>query len=373
MKHRIRLGLLSILLLISLLGGCTLPDLGTGGGTTAAQTGANSPTVSLSEAASMPFAVHFVDVGQADCALVVCDGKAMLIDGGNAADSNVVYTYLRKQGISTLECLVATHAHEDHVGGLSGAFLAATVKKVYCPVTDYDTKAFRNFAAKAKAQGLDLTAPEVGESFSLGSATVTVLGPMRDYEDVNDTSIVLRVVYGETSFLFTGDMEQIAETDLVESGATLRSTVLKVGHHGSYSSTSYRFLRAVAPTYAVIPVGKDNDYGHPHTDPLSRLRDADVTLFRTDLHGDVICGSDGKDVFFATAKTPQTAVNPTEHDRTPSASAAATGYTHIGNVESRVFHKPSCSSVPAADNRIYFITRAQAVYAGYTPCGKCKP
>ena len=250
------------------------------------------------------FAVHFIDVGQADCVLVMCDGAYMLIDGGNAEDSDLVYSYLKTNGVAHLDYMVATHAHEDHIGGLSGAAYAATVGTALSPVTEGDTKVFKNLVKALAQQEVSLTVPSPGDTFALGSAQVEVLGPLRDYEDPNDTSIVLSVDYGQTSFLFTGDMESVAETDLVEAGINLSSTVLKVGHHGSSSSTSYRFLREVMPEYAVIPVGKDNSYGHPAETVLSRLSDADVQVYRTDLHGTIIVESDGTNVTFHTEKTP---------------------------------------------------------------------
>ncbi len=257
-------------------------------------------------------AVHFIDVGQADAALIICDGKTMLIDGGNKDDSNLIYAYLEKHGVTHLDYVVATHAHEDHVGGLAGALTYATVGTVYSPVTTYSTQAFRNFVSKVSARGKTLTVPTAGETFSLGSAHVTIIGPVKAYDDPNNTSIVLRLVYGEISFLFTGDMESDAETDLIESGAELQSTVLKVGHHGSGTSSSYRFLREVAPTYGVISVGKDNSYGHPHENVLSRYRDAEVQLFRTDMQGDIICTStDGVNLTFTTARNADAVTNPT--------------------------------------------------------------
>ena len=248
------------------------------------------------------FAVHFIDVGQADASLIVCDGKAMLIDGGNAADSSIIYAYLKNHGINHLEYMVATHAHEDHIGGLSGALNYATVGTAYCPVTEYDSSAFRNFVRYLGNKGVSITVPKAGDKFMLGSAECTIIAVNTLDNEPNNTSIVMRIVYGETSFLFTGDAEREVEQALAGSKYTLESTVLKVGHHGSYSSTSYVFLRNVMPEYAVIPVGKDNDYGHPTAEVLSRLRDADVTLFRTDLHGTIVCTSDGKNVVFGTEK-----------------------------------------------------------------------
>ena len=297
----------------------------------------------------------------------------MIIDGGNAEDSNLIYSYLKKHGIEHLDYVVCTHAHEDHVGGLSGALTAATAGQVLAPVTDYNSKAFRNFVAKAADRGCAVKIPQAGDRFLLGDAEVTVVGPLKTYDDTNNTSIILRIVYGSTSFLFTGDMETLAEQDLLDAGVTLNSTVLKVGHHGSDTSTSYRFLREVAPTYGVISVGTDNQYNHPHDTVLSRLRDADVTLYRTDLQGDVICRSDGKTVSFTTAKNNGTVTNPTESDRTESDTSAVTEYAYIGNLNSQIFHTPDCSSLPAEINRIWFTTREEAVGAGYTPCGRCHP
>lgn len=248
------------------------------------------------------FQVHFIDVGQADAALILCEGHAMLIDGGNAADSDTIYTYLKKQGCSHLDYIVCTHAHEDHVGGLSGALQYATVDVALCPVTSYGSKAFESFCKYLQQQQVEITVPSPGDQFSLGGAQVTVLGPITASDDTNNTSLVLRMVYGDTSFLFTGDAEREEEADILEAGNTLRSTVLKVGHHGSDTSSSYPFLREVAPEYAVISVGKDNSYGHPSDAVLSRFRDLGTTVYRTDLSGDVICTSDGQSVFFETNK-----------------------------------------------------------------------
>ena len=244
------------------------------------------------------FEIHFIDVGQADAALVLCDGKAMLIDGGNAEDSSLLYTYLKNHNISHLDYVIGTHAHEDHIGGLAGALNYASVGTAYCPATSYDTKAFGNFVKALDKHGVSITVPSTGDSFTLGSAACTILAVNTDSSDPNNTSIVLRIVYGDTSFLFTGDAERVVEQAILNRGANINSTVLKVGHHGSESSTSYVWLREIMPQYAVISVGKDNSYGHPTEEVLSRLRDAEVKTFRTDLQGDIICVSDGKSVTF---------------------------------------------------------------------------
>lgn len=307
--------------------------------------------------------VHFIDVGQADAALLLCGGQSMLIDGGNTADSSLLVSYLDRQGIGTLDYMVCTHAHEDHVGGLSGPLNACEVRQVFSPVTEYDSKAFQDFAKYTQAQGLSITVPQADDTFSLGSADVTVLGPRQDYDDTNNTSLVLRVTFGDTAFLFTGDAERTAEADLLDAGCELSSTVLKVGHHGSDTSTSYPFLREVMPTYAVISVGEDNAYGHPHQETMSRLYDAGVIVYRTDLQGTVVAVSDGTEILFSTQRnTPPIAGRDLD-----------TEIVYIGNLNSKVFHRESCSGLPAPDHRVYFSDREEAVTQGYRSCGNCQP
>lgn len=308
--------------------------------------------------------VHFIDVGQADSELVRCGDDAMLIDGGNVADSSLVVSYLSGQGVDHLDYVVCTHAHEDHVGGLSGPLNKFKADHVLAPVTSYDSEAFRDFAKYTKAQGLDITVPSAGDRFSLGDASVEVMGPQKRYDETNNTSIVLKVIYGETSFLFTGDAERESEQDMLDAGCDLSATVLKVGHHGSDTSTTYPFLRAVAPEYAVISVGADNAYGHPAESTLSRLRDAGVTVYRTDLQGNIVAVSNGKQVTFTTQKGKNVQTNPTASD---------TETAYIGNVNSHVFHRETCDVLPAEKNQVRFASREAALAAGYTPCTRCKP
>ena len=258
-------------------------------------------SIMSSASANSEFVIHFIDVGQADAAVIICDNEILMIDGGNAADSSLIYSYLTNTlGIKHIDYMIATHAHEDHVGGLAGALNACTVGKIYSPVTQYDSRAFESLVKYANKQGVELTVPTVGDVFSVGSAKVQILSPAYIYADTNDTSIVAKIVYGRTSFMFTGDAGWEPEHDMVDSGYDLSATLLKVGHHGSDTSTSYVFLREIMPQYAVISVGEDNSYGHPTDNVLSRLRDADTTVYRTDLHGDIICYSDGETLSFET-------------------------------------------------------------------------
>lgn len=330
-------------------------------------------TAGVSESGS--FTVHFIDVGQADSALVTCDGHSMLIDGGNADDSNLVYSVLQRETEGHLDYVVGTHAHEDHIGGLSGAFEADTADVTFCPVTEYDSKAFRNFKTRADERGGGITIPAVGDTFTLGEASVTVVAVNSVPEDTNNTSIVIRIVYGDTSFLFTGDAEQETEEKILESGQNIESTVLKVGHHGSSTSTSQAFLDAVSPTYAVISCGKDNSYGHPHSETLAKLASAGVEVLRTDELGDIYCTSDGSEVTFSYGeyhKDADTSAAEIEEPQQPDTISE----TYILNTNSHKFHRPDCSSasqISDANREEYTGTREELIEQGYTPCGYCKP
>jgi len=264
---------------------------------------ANTRQVACSAADSF-FEIHFIDVGQADAMLVLCDGEAMLVDGGNAEDSSLIYAYLKARSLTHLDYLVATHAHEDHVGGLSGALNYASAGTVYCPVTAYDSRAFDSFLLYLARQGKEITIPKAGDQFRLGSALVRILGPLQSSEDPNNTSIVLHITYGRNTFLLAADAEREEEWDMLHAGFDLSADVLKVGHHGSDTSTTYPFLRAVRPKYAVITVGIGNTYGHPTENTLSKLRDADIKVYRTDLQGDIICKSDGENIRFTVSRNP---------------------------------------------------------------------
>lgn len=335
------------------------------------------------------FTIHFIDVGQADAALVLCDDSAMLIDGGNAADSDLIYSYLKKHDVDHLDYIVCTHAHEDHVGGLAGALNYASVDTALCPVTSYDSKAFKSFVKYLKKHDVEITVPEAGNTYSLGSSEFEILGPINDDGNgENNSSIVIRIVYKNTSFLFTGDAELEEEEDIIDEQYTLESTLLKVAHHGSETSTSYGFLNEVLPEYAVISVGKNNSYGHPSEDVLSRLRDADATVYRTDMQGDIICTSDGESLSFSVEKnadadtlesvkkTKSTKAN-TDSDSDGGKSSKSSGGTpYVLNTNTNKFHNPSCSSVKQMkdkNRKDYTGTRKEIIDMGYDPCKKCNP
>ena len=310
--------------------------------------------------------VHFIDVGQADCALLECDGEFMIIDGGNVEDGQLVVSYLKQMGVESLSAVVCSHAHEDHVGGLPAVLSVFDAETVYAPVTEYNTKVFRDFVEKTENRAGKITVPDPGDRFMLGSATCTVLGPVQDYEDPNHTSIVLKVSYGESDFLFTGDSEVGPENDMMDywgEDFIWEAEVLKVGHHGSETSSGYRFVYEVSPDYGVISVGEDNKYGHPHDKPLSRLRDAGVVLFRTDRLGHVVATTDGTEVQFTWENQ-----NASPEDAEPADPAQLLLY---GNKKSKVFHTWDCKNLPGEQNRVEFTDYDAAIAEGFKPCGSC--
>ncbi len=242
--------------------------------------------------------IHFIDVGQADSILIQQGNYSMLIDAGNNADSETVKNYISDQGITNLDYVIGTHPHEDHIGGLDYVINSFKIGKIYMPQKTATTKTFEDVVNAAKNKGLKFTIPKVGETFKLGKANCIMLGPSKEYENTNDNSIVIKVVFGNNSFLFEGDAEATAEMDMVKAGLDLSTNVIKIGHHGSNTSTCINFLEKVNPQYAIISVGKGNDYGHPSTNTMDRLKNKGIKVYRTDENGNIIATSNGKDISF---------------------------------------------------------------------------
>ena len=316
------------------------------------------------ESATGNLTVHYIDVGQADCILIESGGAYMLIDGGNREDGQLVVSYLEQQGVEELAAVVCTHAHEDHVGGLPSVLAVYPTKAVYAPTNTYASNVFDKFLYYTDQQGLEVTIPAPGDKFSLGEANITVLGPVKSYAETNDTSIVLRLDHGEVSFLFTGDMEVAAENDMLDywnNNALFAADVLKVGHHGSETSTGYRFLNTVMPTYGIISVGEGNSYNHPNEEPLSRLKQAGVITMRTDYLGHIVAVSDGQEV----------SITWQNQNSQPEDAEPAQPIQYIGNKKSKTLHTDGCSSLPKEENREVFDSYESAMEAGYKPCGSC--
>ncbi len=246
---------------------------------------------------------HFLDVGQGDAAVIVCDGEVLVIDGGPRTASDYVFAYMRETlKVTHIDCVVSTHPHVDHVAGLSSVLNAAPTDLLLTPVTTWDSKSFSNMMKYAARQGTAVSVPQEGDVLNIGGAVVTILHCWPEAVEqgmTNDASIVVRIDYGATSFLFTGDAEEWSEYMMLDGNLPLKADVLKVAHHGSRTATTGVFLSAVRPAYAVISVGKDNGYGHPHREVLNRLQAAGARILRTDESGTVVLVSDGQSVSLA--------------------------------------------------------------------------
>ena len=309
------------------------------------------------------FEVRFLDIGQGDSALVRCGGETMLIDGGKVKNNQKLIARLKELGITHLDAVICSHPDEDHCGGLAAVLSTTTTDSFFCSVDSWHTKAFSDIVKYAEEQNLSITVPTAGDTFALGEASVEFLGPVEDYgDDPNEGSLVARVRYGQTSFLFTGDMGFEAEDDMLAANVDVSATVLKVAHHGSAGSSSVEFLEAVNPEYAVISVGADNDYGHPTEAALSRLFECGIAVYRTDLLGEIVAVSDGTTVTISSEE--KSAVQKETSQTTDT-------YSYVGNASSKVVHTAACGKLPGEDNRVYFETLDDALAAGYRKHASC--
>lgn len=239
--------------------------------------------------------VTFMNVGQGDAILLECNGRNMIIDGGSAYTNNV-YLTLREKSITDFDYVVCTHPDEDHIGGLTLALEGLNVKKYFCSSADKDTKTYSDFKAMIDKQGKKLNTPKVGESFKLDNALVEVLAVDVDSRGGNDSSIVLKVTFGEVSFLFTGDAEVSTIDYLLKNVSDLRCDVLKIAHHGAEESSPKSFITAVNPRYAVISVGANNKYNHPDEETTNILSDLKIETYMTSVNGSIIFETDGKNL-----------------------------------------------------------------------------
>ena len=353
--NHIRLLIISIFTMIAVLtGGCSsspspippsAPQSGTGQGLT----------------------VHYIDVGQGDSILAGSDGHYMLIDAGENDQADTVVSYLKQAGVTSLDYVIGTHPHSDHIGGLDKVIDEFTVGKIILPPVEHTTRTFEDVLNAVSNKGLKITKPVPGSTYTLGSASFTIVAPVKDYgNDLNNWSVGIRLTYGSNSFLMCGDAESQAESDMLERGMPLKADVLKAGHHGSSTSTSV-FLKAVSPSYVVIQCGKDNSYGHPHKETMEKLEKAGCQVLRTDEYGTITASSDGTQITWNVPGTKDAA------GAQPFQSPQS---TYILNTSSRKFHLPDCPSLEQMKDRNrkeFSGTRDELISEGYAPCGQCRP
>lgn len=237
--------------------------------------------------------VHYIDVGQADSILVQVNGKNLLIDSGSIDSKDKLVSYLRKQGVHKLDYVVATHPHEDHIGGMSTIIKKFTIGEFYAPKKLSNTNVFENMITALKDKKIKTA--KAGVKINLGANTnCEMLAPnSSEYDDINNYSAVIKLTYKNNKFLFMGDAQKLSEDEIINTNADISSDVLKVGHHGSSTSSSKELLDKVAPKIAIISCGRGNQFGHPNKGTISELKNRKSIIYRTDIDGTIILISDG--------------------------------------------------------------------------------
>ncbi|WP_129600694.1 ComEC/Rec2 family competence protein [Anaerophilus nitritogenes] len=317
--------------------------------------------------------VHFIDVGQADSILIQNKEYNMLIDAGNNADGDLVVNYLKEQGVEKLDYVVGTHPHEDHIGGLDDVIDNFNIEKIYMPKVTHTSKTFKDVITSIKKKNLKISTPYVGEEIILGDAKGIILAPNKDeYKNLNDYSIVIKLVYGNTSFLFTGDAEDVSEDEMLKNGFDLSSDVLKIGHHGSHSSTTSLFLDRVNPKYAVIMCETGNDYGHPHKETMEKLKSRNIPVYRIDQQGTIIASSNGEEIQFNVSSGDYTYGKDTKGNKNKEVSKNESTQSAIGaikgNINSKgekIYHMPDGAYYAKVNAEVYFKTEEEAQNAGF--------
>ncbi|MGU8269941.1 ComEC/Rec2 family competence protein [Clostridium perfringens] len=256
----------------------------------------NNISKSSAESEYSGMSVTYLNVGQGDSELIQVNGINMLIDAGTNAGANDLVKDLKNRGIKTIDIAIATHPHEDHIGGMDEVLENFDVKSFYAPKVAHTTKTYENMLKAVKNEGLKIKQIKEGTKIDLGKDTeVQVYSPVKSqYEELNNYSPVMKISYGQNSFMFTGDAESLVEKEILNENKDLKADVLKLGHHGSYSSTSEEFLKAVDPSIAIVSCAKDNKYGHPHKETMSNLKKAGITVYETFRDGDITISSNGK-------------------------------------------------------------------------------
>lgn len=334
-----------------------------------------SPTLNRENDAS--FSLTMLDVGQGLSILVQADGEYLLYDGGGRGASSYVVAYLQQHAVTELKWLAASHYDEDHISGLVGVLHTTPVEQALMPDYTTDTQIYQSLQNVLGEKSVPVIYPAQGDTFSLGGAEIQIVGPRNyTYDSDNNNSLCLRISYGDFRCLLTGDTEQDAEQDMVASGQDLACDLYVVGHHGSSSSTSEELLDAAAPSYAFLSVGADNPYGHPAQQTMTTLQKHNITLYRTDVQGEVTVYSDGQQCWFSTEPCQNWSTGSQTIPEEPLSATVPQTAQYVLNTHSKKFHFPNCPSVEqmSETNREFTdASREELIARGYSSCGRCNP
>lgn len=335
------------LFIILILTGCTITDAS-----------ANT-NIDLNNA---PLKIHYIDVGQADSIFIeLPNSETMLIDGGNNEDGDLVVNYIKNLNYDKINYLIGTHPHEDHIGGLDDVINSFDISSIYLPkISEKNTpttKTYESLLTAIKNKNLKINTAKSGKSIIASEdLNIYFLAPTDDYyEDLNNYSAVVMLKFKDNSFLFTGDAEELSENEIT---GNIKADVLKVGHHGSSTSTSKNFLEKVNPQFAVISVGKDNSYGHPHDTTIKKLNSNGITILRTDELGTINFYSDGENISYDSS-------NQALSDKTENLNL---DYVYVTN-SGKKYHTGTCSYLGKNYKKI-LLSEARK---NYEPCSKCIP
>ena len=307
---------------------------------------------------------HFIDVGQGDCVFIeLGNGQTMLIDAGNSENGDEIVSYIQELQYSDINYVVATHPHDDHIGGMAEVLKNFEIEAMYMPNALHTSYTFENLLNVIEQENIELNVAENGVNIlNSGPISIEILSPTEEEDELNNSSAVIKLIYGETSFLFMGDAETHIENDIINSDADIDIDVLKVGHHGSDTSTSTNFIEETSPEIAVISCGKDNMYGHPDDSVLSILNENNIKTYRTDDVGTIMVTADSKDNISVDK-------NASEIKENAPPEETVQGEQLFRTYTGECYHRGTCSYLKSKIE----VTIDEAKNMGLRPCSRCHP